>query len=180
MIKSLAMAGAVLLSLVIGATLLFARTQLRALDLEAPAYFQHGRRMIEGLYSGWDCDYWSRVASCTMEGQDGLRYYVSYDTKDHTITRVSKWISDWDVTIGELILAWGQPIGNDLAVVSWGNRTAFALGDNGLSPTDKVYFVSYYLNPTKEAPWTGFINRQPYSPHRLELPSLNLAPLTHP
>ena len=109
-----------------------------------------------------------------------MRYYVSYNTRASVITRVSKWVSDSDITIGDLILAWGQPLATDYSVLSWGNRTAFALGGAGLTPFDKVYFVSYTLTPSGDEPWRGFVNEEPYPPLRVSLPSLPLTQASFP
>jgi hypothetical protein len=170
-----AVLGTAAMVMIVGGVIVSARRALPALDVELPPYFQPGKLVPHGVDIGWDCDYWNSVASCTRNGEDGMRYYVSYNTRASIITRVSKWVSDSDITIGDLVLAWGQPLSTDYSVLSWGNRTAFALGGAGLTPFDKVYFVSYTLTASGDGPWRGFVNEEPYPPLRVALPALPLS-----
>ncbi len=173
----LAMLGTVTLSVVVSMVVLSSRKPLAAVDAELPPDLRPGNRMLHNISFPWTCDYWNNIASCTDNDANGIRYYVSYTSAHPVITGASKWLSDSGIRIGDLILAWGQPISRENAIVSWGNRSAFAMGNSGFSPFDKVYFVSYTLTPTQEDPWRGFVNETSSPPLQVRLPTFrSLAP----
>jgi hypothetical protein len=67
-----------------------------------------------------------------------------------------------DLTIGDLILAWGEPTGQTRygysADVYWGTRSAFVSSTPGFSPFSTVYFVTYRAELEQAGPWRGFVS----------------------
>jgi hypothetical protein len=175
----LAVLGSVVMAVVVGGVIVSTRQDPPVLDTNVPSGYRPGGQLSFGLLS--DCDAWDNTVTCTDRDDDGTRYYVSYRGRGRVITRVSKWVSKADIRLGDLILAWGHPSSTEYATVSWGNRSAFAMGSAGWSPFDKVYFVSYYAAETSEGvPWRGFVNMEPYPTLDIELPDLIVPARTYP
>jgi hypothetical protein len=132
------------------------------LDTEVPAYYRPGQTMTRSRSCSWDRDSWETTVSCTERGMSGLRYFVSYSAVRGTIVRTAKWTAYDNIRLGDLIVAWGQPSSVGSGFLSWGNRSAHAVSRTGMSPFDKVYLISYTLDPVERDRWRGFINREPY------------------
>ena len=87
------------------------------------------------------------------------RVMVAYDASESAIDRM--WIDTPNLTIGDLILAWGQPRGVSGGytyqyVHFTGGRAAFV--DRPTSPASRVYFVKFE-GPELSGPinhWKGF------------------------
>jgi hypothetical protein len=141
---------------------LASRSELAPLDVAAPPHLQPGSVLSDTSSCIWDHDHWTTSMRCSERGKKGTRYYVAYDALHNKVTRIAKWTGDAGIKLGDLILVWGPPISVGSGVVSWGNRSAFALGPSGSSPFDKVHIVTYTLEPFQQDAWRGFVNRRPY------------------
>jgi hypothetical protein len=82
---------------------------------------------------------------------------LAYDVSTDRITVTS--ISMHEYTIGDLITAWGTPIGitqnGDYTWVYWGTRSAFLL-PNSFQPTSRVAVIMYTLELFQSSSWRGF------------------------
>jgi hypothetical protein len=94
--------------------------------------------------------------SCLVRLQNHEIYW-DYEFASHKIIRTT--VSAEENTIGDLILAWGTPIGFDQydtsIIVSWGIRSAL-LVTNSFQPNSRVRFIQYDTEPLKRSPWRGF------------------------
>lgn len=89
--------------------------------------------------------------------RDGKEIYLAYDGASHTI--VSTVVSAREKTIGDLVLAWGTPIGftrvGPSIAVHWATRSAH-LVTCSFRPASHVGFIVYGPDSKSEAPWRGF------------------------
>ncbi len=91
---------------------------------------------------------------------DGVIVHFSYDLQEREIT--STVVAVQNVTIGQLILAWGIPTGYAKSVgaaeVYWGTRSVY-LASLPFTPETQVGYIAYSLRPYVTACWHGFTNR---------------------
>ncbi len=94
--------------------------------------------------------------------REGKEIYLAYDGTSHKI--VSTVISAHEQTIGDLILAWGAPIGftqvGPSIAVHWRTRSAH-LVTCSFRPASHVGYVVYGQRSIPASPWRGFTLR-PY------------------
>ena len=145
-------------------TVVFAsRSELSLPDIDVPSYYRPGNALGDLSSCVSEHDSWTTSMRCTERGAGRIRYYIAYDGVHNRVVRASRWTGDEELRLGDLVLAWGPPISVGGGYVSWGKHNAFALGRWGLSPYDKVYIVSYTLEPLTQDRWQGFRNKLPYS-----------------
>lgn len=148
------------------------RTALSPRKINIPDAYQPGQPVPgDPPCSARRTDYRAGLASCTDGLRPGPHYFVEYDVQRNIIVHASLWTAQETMTLGDLILTWGQPSGIDNSFLMWGQRGAFASDAEALSPDSKVYFISYDLQPGLQEPWRGFINTRPYT-FTLTLPDL--------
>jgi hypothetical protein len=98
---------------------------------------------------------------CVAPPLAGERISFDVDRYKGTIVRTS--LSGRRLTVGELMLAWGQPSGYLKRGISfqvfWQDRSAY-LVTSSLSPHSRVLFLSYDLQRGSQFPWRGLINRR--------------------
>jgi hypothetical protein len=159
--------------------ILSARTGLPpALNIDIPSHYLPGQPMPPES----KCTYpyqtlSSDVIGCVDRVGDKLRYFLQFSTTKNIITRVTRYTGNDDIRLGDIIVHWGQPIGRDRYLVSWGNRSVYAFGKLGLTPSSKIYFISYDLVSEELEPWHGFVNTDPYF---LEIKLPTLIPIEGP
>jgi hypothetical protein len=70
-------------------------------------------------------------------------------------------VSGHGLTIGDLILTWGEPSGYSKSgiafLVYWRNQSAYITASS-LSPRTPIVFISYDLQTPQQLPWAGLIN----------------------
>lgn len=144
------------LILVIGVVVL--RPQFRAVGLQPYPALLPGQPIPH--WSQLDCLFHYYVAKeyfyCRLRYDS--RVLVSYSAPDDTIDRT--WI-DVNMSIGDLILAWGEPLGVSGGSSYWyvhfpGGRAAFI--GSPYTPNTRVYFVRF-ADPARVGPvsqWKGF------------------------
>ena len=107
------------------------------------------------------------VPRCYAQHLDDEFYFV-FDADTRTIIRTV--IPAREYTIGQLILAWGTPIGitqtNYTIDIDWRTRSAL-LYSSSFQPDSRVEFILYGLEQQPTSPWRGFRRRITRSQKRL-------------
>jgi hypothetical protein len=110
-----------------------------------------------------DCDcnhYMTTGMSCVIHVND-QDVYLYYELGTNRIILMR--IAAREYEIGELIIAWGFPIGFDQwganAVVSWGERSAF-LDTHSFNPYSRIQSIQYDLNPIERPHWHGWLGER--------------------
>ena len=150
--------GIVLLSLfMVGVILPLRDAPLPTFEIDMPDYYKVGQTLPAHppcLSSGY---YPGKMVSCIEHNMDGMRYSVLYRDTDRVIVHAAVWNCNCNIKLGDLVLQWGQPTGIGYSTILWGNRSAFAFAKSGLSPFNKIYFISYDEKPEAQTnPWRGF------------------------
>jgi hypothetical protein len=98
--------------------------------------------------------------SCHTSQKSGQSIWFSYNVRTQRIVHAS--IATKDITVGELMLVWGEPLGQlrqgNGQYIYWRDRYAYFI-TRSFDPTNRVAFVAYHSRPMKCRPWLGFINR---------------------
>ena len=97
---------------------------------------------------------------CQPAGDIRLRsIYITYDMPEKIIVHTD--LLNPHKTVGDLILAWGDPVGYRQAAIGhylyWPGRYAY-IGNAIFSPDDNVGFISYDDAVTVQEAWRGFAN----------------------
>ncbi len=152
---------ALLLVAIIG-VMLATRTSLRPLNLDLPARYRPGQ-VLDSTQPHFREYYrsYTSVTGYVERASDTLDYIIELDMPVRTIRHVSKWIYDSHITLGDLILRWGPPTGKRGSFVEWQDRSAFLTSDDGLFPSDEVYFITFGMAPEDLEPWNGFTSDKP-------------------
>jgi hypothetical protein len=146
--------------------------QLPELDIEIPPHYRPGQPLP--LISTCTIQYHSTTSDlvgCVDRDAANVRYFIQFDITGNVITRTSKYTGNDNITLGDIILRWGEPTGSDSSIVRWGNRSVYISRQLGLAPSSKIYFVTYNLEPETQNPWRGFVNETPYL-FTVKLPTL--------
>jgi hypothetical protein len=87
----------------------------------------------------------------------GHKVHLKLDTTMKVVTAVN--IQTQKYTIGDLLSAWGTPIGimqtYYMTFVDWGTRKAYVYADS-FRPDSPVRLIQYNLEPQRTIPWRGF------------------------
>jgi hypothetical protein len=90
----------------------------------------------------------------------GKEVYLGYDMASEVIVNTVASASEY--TIGDLMIAWGTPLGftqNGREIeVNWGKRSAY-LHTCEFQPTSRVGYIGYGLEAKPLQPWRGFTRR---------------------
>lgn len=145
------------LAVAVTGVVLTARTNLPSLNLELPPDYQPGHILSLDLprYREYYRSYTS-LSDYVIPAAPDQEYIIEIDMPVRTVQHVSKWIRESGITLGDLILRWGTPIGTHGSFVVWPNRGAFVVTRAGFSPNDAVYFLTYGGDQKSLDAWTGF------------------------
>ena len=153
----------VLCGFILSFTISLRTAQLPELDIGIPPHYRPGQPLP--LISTCTIQYQSvtsDIVGCVDRDAGNVRYFLQFDSTDKIITRASKYTGNDSITLGDIILRWGEPTGSDSSIVWWGNRSVYISRQLGLAPSSKIYFVTYNLEPENQNAWRGFINETPY------------------
>ena len=102
-------------------------------------------------------DPYETTLTCHARQSTDSVVYFTYDTRERQITRT--FVNTPGKTVGELVLAWGTPIGyrSDTfgVYVHWQGRFAYS-SDRAFKPESQAVFIAYNANTTRYTSWLGF------------------------
>ncbi len=105
------------------------------------------------------CDYhnfYGGIAYCRF----GDFFSASYDYTAHKIECIYHSQGFNGLTVGDLILAWGQPTGIEFSGYSttlyWGNKLAYVSYNHKFTPSSLVTFTAWCNDQRHGSPWRGF------------------------
>lgn len=105
-------------------------------------------------------DYFHLYCQVVHGGQRG-KLFVTFDIRDMNIIHTT--LINPDQRIGDLILAWGLPVGFDNMIlgnyVYWRGRYAYVAGKS-FSPGSQVGYIVYDNAVIRSQPWSGFTNQR--------------------
>lgn len=87
--------------------------------------------------------------------------YYTIDRRTGQITRTTYTFFREEIQIGTLIVVWGEPewayMSYGSVEVGWNDRSAWLITQR-FSPRDKVWMITYYMEPpkVKQERWRGF------------------------
>jgi hypothetical protein len=136
-----------------------ARAVPLTLDIDLPTAYRPGEAMPPDAYCDWHYyDY--QYMSCHTRGSNGGWTSFIYDVRLRAISYTSRAVAD-DLTIGNLAIAWGTPIGADLSgwskTIYWEHHSAYVWGSE-FSPNSRVLYISYWLRAEARPTWRGFVS----------------------
>src|SRR4051812_2589750 len=144
----------------IAGTVLAARSPIEQPAPTVSDRFMPGNRLPDHAWCNWS-DYvrsGREVLVCEALAGDHLTATMIFDPDQKIITHTSMQVAG--PTIGELMLAWGQPDGcyceSAVVEVFWGTKSALLI--QPFSPSSQVQVMSYSLRPQENPDsWRGFI-----------------------
>jgi hypothetical protein len=145
---------AVLLPLVVRATLVWPSGPEPRIPVLEPAMMPDQPAPTGGL-----CQYQAPEVVCEYRHGNSAVYFT---LADPTIQQAYLFTYASGLTIGDLILAWGEPQGiaylpYQAIYVYWPERSAFILTKTGLSASSRVGFIRYGVHDDDEQQtWRGF------------------------
>jgi hypothetical protein len=134
------------------------RTAVHPIALDLPV------RVLPGSLIPRDanCD-WSMVTEYRLfchVNNDGVPIHFNYDMRRGVVISVS--VETGEITVGELILAWGEPTGytkSGTAVqLYWGVRSVYLMS-RVFTPSARAGYVFYTREPNRSQPWRGFVTQ---------------------
>lgn len=138
-------------------TVMIARAQpaVQLSELDLPQAYYPGSPMPDDVLC------FLAPSSSTLEGchilYEGTEVHLEFDTNMTVITATI--ISAQKYMIGDLLTAWGTPIGITqtyyMTMVDWGTRTAYVYADS-FRPDSPVRLILYNPNLQRTEPWRGF------------------------
>lgn len=136
--------------------LLAYRTPVEALDLTLPVELEPGRQFV--AQEAVNCDWYHYAQQPDVLDCWWRDYNFSLNPKTRIIQRTVLWMQLSSLTIGRLILIWGQPTGfrrsGLLVRVYWPRRYVYVI-DRRFRPESQVRLV-VWSDEAGGDPWQGF------------------------
>jgi hypothetical protein len=133
------------------------RTAVQPIKVEPASRFMPGQPRPKDSFCDWH-HAWGDFQYCNEHPSTDTGLTFAFDRRRKTITYSSTY--GFGLSIGELMLGWGQPSGyrsTGWAVqVYWGSRSAYLVSQK-FEPQARVIFIAYELEPKESVSWKGFV-----------------------